>query len=133
MAQRRLNMLLLGLFGLLGLTIAATGLYGLMAFVVAQKTREIGVRMALGASRRRVVATVAVHALALVAAGVALGSSLAWYLSEAARAFLFGIAPTDLRVFAAAAISLLAAASMATIVPAWRAASVDPVAALRAE
>jgi predicted permease len=133
MAQRRLNMLLLGLFGLLGLTIAGAGVYGLMAFVVAQKTREIGVRMALGASRRRVVGTVVVHALALVAVGVALGSSLAWYLSETARAFLFGIGPTDPRAFAAAAISLLAAAAVATIVPAWRAASVDPVAALRAE
>ena len=133
MAQRRLNMLLLGLFGLLGLTIAGVGVYGLMAFVVAQKTREIGVRMALGASRTRVVGTVVVHAFALVAVGVALGSSLAWYLSEAARAFLFGIGPTDPRAFTAAVISLLAAASAATIVPAWRAASVDPVSALRAE
>ena len=133
MAQRRLNMLLVGLFGLVGLTIAAVGVYGLLAFVVAQKTREIGVRMALGASRGRVVGTVVIHALALVAAGVALGSSLAWYLSETARAFLFGIGPTDPRAFAAAAIALLAAASLATIVPAWRAASVDPVSALRAE
>jgi predicted lysophospholipase L1 biosynthesis ABC-type transport system permease subunit len=133
MAQRRLNMLLLALFGLLGLTIAGAGMYGLMAFVVAQKTREIGVRMALGASRERVVGTVVVHALALVAAGIALGSSLAWYLSDTARAFLFGIGPTDPRAFAAAAVSLLAAALVATIVPAWRAASVDPVSVLRAE
>jgi putative ABC transport system permease protein len=133
MAQRRLNMLLLGLFGLLGLTIAAAGVYGLMAFVVAQKTREIGVRMALGASRGRVVGIVVIHAVALVAAGVALGSSLAWYSSEAARAFLFGIGPGDPRAFAAAGISLLTAAAVATIVPAWRAASVDPVSALRAE
>ena len=133
MTQRRLNMLLLGLFGLLGVTIASVGIYGLMAFVVARNTREIGVRMALGASRARVVGMVAAHAFALVAAGVAIGSSLAWYLSEAARAFLFGIAPTDPRAFAAAALSLLAAASAATVVPAWRAASVDPVSALRAE
>jgi predicted permease len=133
MAQRRLTMLVLGLFGLLGLTIAGAGVYGLMMFVVAQKTREIGVRMALGASRSRVVGTVVVHALALVAAGVAVGSSLAWYLSETARAFLFGIGPTDPRAFAAAAISLLAAAAAATVVPAWRAATVDPVSALRAE
>ena len=133
MAQRRLNMLLLGLFGLIGLAIAGVGLYGLMAFVVSRRTREIGIRMALGASRRRVVGTVVVHALTLVAVGIALGSSLAWYLSETARAFLFGIGPTDPRAFAAAAISLLAAASLATIVPAWRAASVDPVSALRAE
>ena len=133
MAQRRLNMLLLGLFGVLGLTIAGAGLYGLMAFVVSQRTREIGVRMALGASRGRVVRTVVLHALALVAVGVTLGSTLAWYLSGTARAFLFGIGPTDPRAFAVAAISLLGAASVATIVPAWRAASVDPVSALRAE
>jgi putative ABC transport system permease protein len=133
MAQRRLNMLLLGLFGLLGLTIAGAGMYGLMAFVVVQKTREIGVRMALGASRGRVVGTVVAHALALVGVGIAAGSSLAWYLSETARAFLFGVGPTDPRAFAVAAISLLAAAAVATIVPAWRAASVDPVSALRAE
>jgi ABC-type antimicrobial peptide transport system permease subunit len=126
-------MLLLGLFGLIGLAIAGVGLYGLMAFVVSRRTREIGVRMALGANRRRVVGTVVVHALTLVAVGIALGSGLAWYLSETARAFLFGIGPTDPRAFAAAAISLLAAASLATIVPAWRAASVDPVSALRAE
>jgi putative ABC transport system permease protein len=133
MAQRRLNMLLLGLFGLLGLAIAGVGVYGLMAFVVAQRTREIGVRMALGASRTRVVGMVVAHAFALVAVGVTLGSSIAWYVSEAARAFLFGMAPTDPRAFTAAAISLLAAASAATVVPAWRAASVDPVSALRAE
>jgi hypothetical protein len=133
MAQRRLNMLLLGLFGLLGLTIAGVGVYGLMAFVVARRTHEIGVRMVLGASRGRVVAAVVTHALALVAGGIAMGSSLAWYLSGAARAFLFGVGPTDPRAFAAAAIALLAAASLATIVPAWRAASVDPVSALRAE
>jgi predicted permease len=132
-AQRRLNMLLLGLFGLLGLTIAGAGLYGLMAFVVAQKTLEIGVRMALGAGRGRVVGTVVVQALSLVVAGVGLGSALAWSLSETARAFLFGIGPTDPRAFAAAALSLLAAAGVATILPAWRAASVDPVTALRGE
>jgi putative ABC transport system permease protein len=104
----------------------------MMAFVVAQRTREIGVRMALGASRTRVVGMVVAHAFALVAVGVTLGSSIAWYVSEAARAFLFGMAPTDPRAFTAA-ISLLAAASAATVVPAWRAASVHPVSALRAE
>jgi predicted permease len=133
MAQRRLNMLLLGLFGLLGLTIAAVGIYGLMAFVVTQRTREIGVRMALGASRARVVSMVVVNAFTLVAAGLAIGSGLAWYFAGTARAFLFGIGPTDPRAFAAAAGSLLAAAVLATVVPAWRAASVDPVVALRSE
>ena len=133
LAQRRLNMLLLGLFGLLGLVIAAVGIYGLMAFVVAQRTREIGVRMALGASRSNVVTMVVLKAFGLVVAGLVVGSVAAWYLSAAARAFLFRLEPTDPRAFAAAAVSLLVAAVVASVVPALRAASVDPVVALRTE
>jgi len=133
LAQRRLNMLLLGLFGLLGLVIAAVGIYGLMAFVVAQRTREIGVRMALGASRANVVTMVLLKALGLVVAGLIVGSAGAWYLSAAARAFLFRLEPTDPRAFAAAAVVLLGAALAASVVPAWRAARVDPVVALRTD
>jgi predicted permease len=132
-AQRRLNMLLLGLFGLLGLVIAAVGIYGLMAFVVAQRTREIGVRMALGASRSTVVTLVMVRALALVLSGLLVGGVASWYLSAAARAFLFRLEPTDFRAYAAAAAAILLAALAATAIPARRAASVDPVVALRAE
>jgi putative ABC transport system permease protein len=133
LAQRRLNMLLLGGFGLLGLVIAAVGIYGLMAFVVSQRTREIGVRIALGASRSNVVAIVVLKAFGLVVSGLIVGSAAAWYLSAAARALLFGLEPTDPRAFAAAAVSLLAAALVASVVPARRAASVDPVVALRSE
>ena len=133
LAQRRLNMLLLGLFGLLALVIAAVGVYGLMAFVVAQRTREIGVRMALGASRSNVVAMVLIKALGLVASGLAIGGVAAWYLSAASKAFLFRVEPTDPRAFAAAAVSLLAAALVASVIPARRAASVDPMVALRSE
>ena len=131
LAQHRLSMLLLGLFGMLGLVIATVGIYALMAFVVAQRTREIGVRMALGASRGRVVAMVMRKALALVAAGLIAGSAAAWYASAAARAFLFGLEPTDGRAFAAAAASLLVAAVVAGLIPARRAAGVDPMVALR--
>ena len=133
LAQRRLNMLLLGLFGLLSLVIAAVGIYGLMAFVVAQRTREIGVRMALGASRSNVVRMVVVKGFGLVMSGLIVGTVAAWYLSAAARAFLFRLEPTDPRAFAAAAVSILVAALIASIIPARRAASVDPTVSLRAE
>jgi predicted permease len=132
-AQRRLNMLLLGLFGLLGLVISTVGLYGIMAYVVSQRTREIGVRMALGATQSKVVGMVLSNACALVVAGLVIGGVGAWYLSAMARAFLFGIEPNDPRAFVAALVSLSLAGALASIVPARRAAGVDPVVALRAE
>jgi predicted permease len=132
-AQRKLTMLLLGLFGLLGLVIAAVGVYGVMAYLVWQRTREIGVRMALGATRANVVGMVLINACALVASGLAIGGVGAWYLSAASRAFLFRLEPTDPRAFAAAVVSLSAAALVASAVPARRAASVDPTVALRAD
>jgi putative ABC transport system permease protein len=133
LAQRRLTMLLLTLFALLGLVIATVGIYGLMAFVVAQRTHEIGVRIALGASRSDVVVMVLTKASVLVATGLVLGSVAAWYLSATARAFLYGLAPTDARAFAAAALLLTVAALAASWIPARRAAGVDPILALRTE
>jgi putative ABC transport system permease protein len=132
-AQRRLNMLLLGLFGLLGLVIAAVGIYGVMAYVVSQRTKEIGVRMALGASRSAVVGMVLRSACVLVAIGLAVGGLGAWYLSATAEAFLFRTEATDPRAFAAALAVLSIAALVASAIPARRAASVDPMVALRAE
>jgi putative ABC transport system permease protein len=132
-AQRRLNLLLLGLFGVLGLVIAAVGIYGVMAYVVAQRTREIGVRMALGAPRSHVVGMVMLNACLLVALGLIIGGVGAWYLSAAARTFLFRLDATDPRAFAAAVLSLTLAALVASAIPARRAASVDPIIALRAE
>jgi putative ABC transport system permease protein len=133
LAQRRLTMMLLGLFGLLGLAIAAVGVYGVMAYLVAQRTREIGVRIALGATRSRVVGLVLRNAFALVATGLICGALAAWYLSAATKAFLFRLEPTDPRAFAAAALSLTVAALVASLLPARRAASVDPIVALRTE
>jgi predicted permease len=124
-AQRRLTMLMLGLFGVLGLVISAVGIFGLMAYIVAQRTREIGVRMALGATRSRVIGMVLGNACALVAAGLLIGGAGAWYLSAAAKTFLFGLEARDPRAFGAAVI--------ASTIPARRAASVDPTVALRAE
>jgi putative ABC transport system permease protein len=132
-AQRRLNMLLLGLFGFLSLVISAAGIYGLMAFVVAQRTREIGVRIALGATRSHVVRMVVFNAATLVGSGLIIGGIAAWYLSTAAKAFLFGIAPTDARAFLAAVLLLAGAALVASVIPARRAASVDPMVALRGD
>jgi ABC-type antimicrobial peptide transport system permease subunit len=132
-AQRRLSMLLIGLFGVLGLVIAAVGIYGVMTYLVSQRTREIGVRMALGATRGRVVAMVMANACALVAAGLLIGSAGAWYLSAAAESFLFRVEPTDPRAFAAAVLVLGLAAGAASLIPARRAASVDPMVALRTE
>jgi putative ABC transport system permease protein len=130
-AQRRLNMLLLGLFGLLALVISAAGVYGLMAYLVSQRTREIGVRMALGASRLAVIGLVVRQATALVGVGIVLGVVAAWYLSAAVQSFLFRIEPTDPRSFAAAICVLGVAAFVATILPARRAATVDPLTSLR--
>jgi predicted permease len=132
-AQRRLNMVLLGLFGLLGLVISAVGIYGVMAYVVAQRTREIGVRIALGATPSKVIGMVMGKASVLVIAGLVIGGLGAWYLSAGAKAFLFGLEANDPRAFAAALVSLSLAALVASFIPARRAANVDPVVALRAE
>ena len=132
-AQRRLNMLLLGLFGLLGLVISAVGIYGVMAYVVSQRTREIGVRMALGATRSSVVTMVMRSAGLLVTIGLVLGGAGAWLLSRTAEKFLFQLDAKDPRAFAVAIVSVSLAALIASAIPARRAASVDPMEALRAE
>jgi putative ABC transport system permease protein len=132
-AQRKLNMLLLGLFGVLGLVISAVGIYGVMAYVVAQRTREIGVRMALGATRANVVGMVLKSASLLVGIGLLIGAAGAWYLSSTAERFLFRLEASDPRAFIAAIMVLALAALIASVIPARRAASVDPMIALRAE
>ena len=132
-AQRRFNMALLALFGVLGLVISAVGIYGVMAYIVSQRTREIGVRMALGASRGAVVRMVLSNSGLLVAIGLVLGSAGAWYASGVARAFLFELDAHDPRAFVAAIVCLTIAACVATAIPARRAAGVDPMVALRAE
>jgi putative ABC transport system permease protein len=132
-AQRRLNMLLIGLFGALGLVISAVGLYGVMAYAVSQRTREIGVRMALGATQGSVMRMVMHSAGVMVVTGLVIGAAGAWWLSTFAGAFLFRIEATDPRAFGVAIAVLLLAAAMAAALPARRAAAVDPMVALRAE
>jgi putative ABC transport system permease protein len=126
-------MLMFSLFGLLGLIISAVGIFGVIAYLVSQQTRDIGIRMALGATRSRVVAGVFGHLARLVAAGLIAGGFAAWSLSNLAGRFLFGLDPRDARAYAVAMITLLAAALVATVLPARRAASIDPTEALRQE
>jgi putative ABC transport system permease protein len=132
-AQRRFNMALLSLFGVLGLVIAAVGIYGVMAYLVAQRTNEIGVRMALGATRSRVVSMVLRRAATLMLAGLAIGVAAAWYLGAGIATFLYQIEPTDLSVFGGALLVLACAGFLASAIPAHRAATVDPLIALRHE
>jgi putative ABC transport system permease protein len=132
-AQRRLNMLLMGLFGSLGLVISVAGIYGVIAYAVGQRTREIGVRMALGATRSKVVGMVLTNACMLVLAGLIIRGVGAWYLSATAKTFLFGLEAHDPLAFIAALLVLAISAIIASAVPARRAASVDPIVALRTE
>lgn len=123
----------LALFGVLALVIAGAGIYGVMAYVVAQRTNEIGVRMALGASRRDVVSMVLLRASILIGAGIVIGAAAAWWFSAGVKTFLFEVEPNDPRIFAAALGTLAAAGLLASAIPARRAASVDPMVALRQE
>jgi predicted permease len=132
-AQRRFNMAVLALFGVIALVIAAVGIYGVMAYVVAQRTGEIGIRMALGATRGRVVGMVLSRAALLIAAGLAIGGVGAWSLRASVKAFLFEVQPGDVRIFVAALVTLASAALLASAIPARRAAAVDPLVALRQE
>jgi len=132
-AQRRFNMALLALFGVLGLVISAVGIYGVMAYVVAQRTMEIGVRMALGATPGHVLSMVIRKAAVLTATGLVVGGAGAWYVSAGVKALLFQVEPNDVRVFVVALATLAAAGLVASAVPARRAARVDPMIALRQE
>jgi ABC-type antimicrobial peptide transport system permease subunit len=130
-AQRRFNMTLLALFGGLGLMIAAAGISDVMAYIVAQRTSEIGVRMALGATRASVVSMVLKRAGAMMTLGLVIGGVVAWYASAVVRTFLFETEPNDARILAGALATLAAAGLLASAIPARRAASVDPLVTLR--
>jgi ABC-type antimicrobial peptide transport system permease subunit len=112
---------------------AAAGVYGMMAFVVAHETRAIGVRMALGASRERILQTVVRDALSVVLIGLAIGIVAAVVASRAFAALVFGVTTTEPVVYAAVAVVLAALGIAASLVPAWRATKVDPLVALRTE
>jgi predicted permease len=132
-APRRFNLVMVGVFGATALLLALAGIYGAVAFSVAQRTREIGVRVALGALTRSVVAMVLRKSFAWVAAGIVVGVLVALGASRAVASLLYGISPHDPLAYAAAAGVLLIASLLAAWVPALRAARVDPVVALRSE
>ena len=130
-AARRFNMALLSLLGVLALVIAAAGVYGVMAYTVSQRRQEIGVRMALGARPADVLRMVMQNAGVLVGAGLLIGSAAAWALSATVKRFLFLVAPDDWRILVVAAAVLSVTAAVACLIPARRAARIDPLIALR--
>ena len=121
------------MFAVLALMVAGLGLFGLMAFQVARRTNEIGLRMALGANRVTMMTLVLRDAAVMVVIGVALGIGAAMVVTGAARKLLFGLSPTEPAAFAVAAVTLASAALMAAWLPARRAANIDPLVALRHE
>jgi predicted permease len=132
LAPPKLVALLLGLFGLLALLITAAGIGGMLAFSVSQRSWEIGIRMALGASRGQVLWMVVHQGLKLVTIGLLLGTVGAYSLSHLMSSVLFGIPPTDLPTFAGVIFSLLVVAVLACLLPARRATAINPAVALHA-
>ena len=130
---QRLAAWLISAFGMLALGLAGMGLYGVLAFAVAQRTVEIGIRMALGAQRRQVLQLVVGQGMRLVIAGLAIGLAGAWGLTRFLRSLLIGISPLNAAVFFAMTLLLIAASLLACLLPARRAARVDPMTALREE
>jgi putative ABC transport system permease protein len=133
LTRRRFSVTLLSAFGVVAAALAAIGLYGVLAFIVAQRRREIGVRMALGAQPRDVIADVMGQGLRLAAVGVVAGIVLALAGARLLNSLLFGTSPTDTLTFVAAVTLLVAIAALASLVPALRASRVDPLIALRDE
>jgi putative ABC transport system permease protein len=129
-ATARFNTLLLTLLGVIGLVLAAVGIYGVIAYFVTRRTQEIGVRIALGATRRDVVALVVRQAAWPVGAGIVAGVVMSGVAVRVLSAQLFGVSAHDPFTFAAVAVTLTGVALLATLVPAGRAASVNPMRAL---
>jgi predicted permease len=132
-AQRRVQMNVLGAFAAMAVLLAAVGIYGVISYSVTQRSREIGIRLALGAASRDVTGLVLRQGLAMVAAGIALGLTGALLMTRVLRTLLFGVTPTDPFVFTAIVMLLSATAWLAAYVPARRAARLDPLVTLRGE
>jgi putative ABC transport system permease protein len=132
-AEPKFSALLLGLFAGLALILSCLGLYGVMSYVVAQRTRELGIRMALGAKTRDVLQLVIRQGIGLTLLGAAIGVAVAVALTRMIKSWLFGVSPTDPVTFAVAALLLTIVALISCWIPAWRATKVDPITALRFE
>jgi len=128
---QRLATVLVGAFAALALVLAALGLYGVVAYSVARRTQEIGVRIALGATGPGVLRLVVGQGMRLMAAGVAAGLAGAWGVTRLLASLLYGVSPTDPVAFSLAAVLLGLVALLAAALPAWRASRLDPMTALR--
>lgn len=124
---------IVGLFGIVGLALVAVGLYGIVSFTVSHRTREIGLRMALGATRAGTLAMVVKQAALVILIGVTLGLAAGFALARVATSLLYGVSAADPIVFTAVTTLLLAVGLLASAVPAWRATRIDPITALRYE
>jgi ABC-type antimicrobial peptide transport system permease subunit len=131
LASPRLQAGVLGTFASLALALAGVGIYGLMAYTMRQRTREIGIRMAIGADPRSILAFFLRKGVAIVCAGIVVGLAAAFVLTRVLRSQLFEVSTTDPMVFAAVTVVLAAVAITAVSVPAHRATRLEPVAALR--
>jgi putative ABC transport system permease protein len=133
MASPRVTASLLGIFAGLALVIATAGIGGIMALMVSQRVREIGIRIALGARPARILQMVLGQGMSLAVLGVGIGVAGAIALTGLVKSFLFEVLPTDVLTFSGVGVTLLAAAALASYLPARRAAAVDPNIALRAD
>jgi putative ABC transport system permease protein len=133
LAQPRLNMVLLGLFATVAMALAAIGIYGVIAYSVTQRTREIGIRMALGAQRTQMLGMVLRQSLTLVVIGITLGFLIALGATRVMATLLYGVSANDLSTYAIVIFLLGATALLASYIPARRAMKVDPMVALRYE
>jgi ABC-type antimicrobial peptide transport system permease subunit len=133
MARTSFTLVMLGIAGTMALALGILGIYGVIAYAVSQRTREIGIRMALGAKKSELVWMFVRSALVLTGIGTAVGLGAAAALMRLMRTLLFGVSPLDPVTFAAVPVVLVAAAALASYLPARRTAAVDPVEALRAE
>jgi predicted permease len=133
LARRKFSMLLLGLFAGLALALATIGIYSVMAYLVSQGTREIGIRMALGATQREIHKLVVIHGMTLAVTGGAIGLAAAFLLARLMSSLLFGVKASDPLTYGAISLLLTLVALLATYIPAKRAARVDPMLCLRAE
>ena len=130
-ARQRFSMLLLGIFAALAMVLAAVGIYGVMSYSIAQRTREIGLRIALGAQKSDVLKMILRQGLRFVAAGLAIGLAASFVLTRVMASLLFGISATDPATFVSISLVLIAVALLASYIPAVRAMKIDPMLALR--
>jgi putative ABC transport system permease protein len=133
LANRRVYLLLLGVFAAIALLMATSGIYGLVSYAVARRTREMGIRVALGATVREILALVIRQGMLLTLIGVAMGIAGSLVLTKLISELLFGITPTDASTLIATALLFGAVSLLATYIPARRAATIDPTTAFRSE